>query len=109
MDIYSREEFASCYSLRGYGNKKDALAWLGGREEAYEDDFEKCYHETQKPKSRRPRHGLASDGQNMDSASRMGNSRGPSFNSEIRREMKINDAFERNYFKKQQMTEEESK
>ena len=109
MDIYSREEFAACYSLRGYGRKKDALAWLGDREEACEDDFEKCYHETRQADYRRPRHGLASDGQNMDSASRMGNSRGRSFNSEIRREIKINDAFERGYFKKQRMMEEESK
>ena len=103
MDKYSREEFAACYSLRGYGKKKDALGWLGDREEAYEDDFEKCYHETRKSYGRRPHTGLASDGQNMDSASRMGNSRGPSFNSQMRREIKINDAFERGYFKNQQI------
>lgn len=108
MDTYSREEFAACYSLRGYGRKKDALAWLGDREEACEDDFEKCYHETRHADYRRPHHGLSSDGQNMDSASRMGNSRGRSFNSEIRKEMKINDAFERGYFKKQQMKGEQT-
>lgn len=108
MEKYSRNEFAACYSLRGYGSKKVALAWLGDREEAYEDDFEKCYHEMKKPEFRRSHHGLTSDGQNMDSASRMGNSRGPSFASQIRREITINDAFERGYFKKQQMKGEQT-
>lgn len=43
MDKYSRDEFAECYALRGYGRKKDALAWLGDREEAREEDFERCW------------------------------------------------------------------
>jgi hypothetical protein len=105
MDKYSCEEFAECYSLRGYGRKKDALAWLGDREEACEEDFERCYHDTKRPEYRRAAHGLAADGQNMDSAAHMGNSRGETFAAMMRREITINDAFERGYRKKMQMQE----
>lgn len=107
MDNYSREEFAECYSLRGYGRKKDALAWLGDREEATEEDFMRCYHDMDKPKYwEHPAPGLAADGQNMDSAEKMGNSRGQTFSAMMRREITINDAFERGYRKKMQMKEE---
>ena len=27
-DTYTAEEFAACYSMRGYGRRKDALKWL---------------------------------------------------------------------------------
>lgn len=108
MDKYSREEFADCYSLRGYGRKKDALAWLGDREEATEEDFMRCYHDLDKPKYwEYPAPGLAADGQNMDSAEKMGNSRGQTFAAMIHREQTINDKFERAYKERQMRKEQE--
>lgn len=109
MDKYSREEFADCYSLRGYGKKKDALAWLGDRTEACEDDFERCWRETKRSEYRRPIPGLASDGQNMDSAAHMGNSRGKSFNAEMAYEIAVNDSYERGWRKRMKMKEEEGR
>lgn len=46
-DTYTPEEFASCYSLRGYGMKKDALAWMRERsmEEATEAEYERCFND----------------------------------------------------------------
>lgn len=107
MDKYSREEFAECYALRGYGRKKDALAWLGDREEAREEDFERCWRDTKRPEYRRSIPGFASDGQNLDSAAHMGNSRGKSFNAEMAREIAVNDSCERGWRKRMKMKEEE--
>lgn len=46
-DTYTPDEFAKCYSLRGYGRKKDALAWMQaqGMEIATEAEFERCFHD----------------------------------------------------------------
>ena len=46
-ELYTPEEFATAYSLRGYGKKKDALKWLKeqGIKFACESSFEKCYHD----------------------------------------------------------------
>ena len=44
---YTPEEFARCYSLRGYGRKKDALAWMQVQcmDAANDTDFERCFHD----------------------------------------------------------------
>ena len=43
-DTYTPEEFATAYSLRGYGKKAEALEWMKSQGIAYatESTFEKC-------------------------------------------------------------------
>lgn len=90
-DVYTAEEFAACYSLRGYGRKKDALKWLekSRMEAAEEADFEKCYHALNQPVMYPHRAGkytaLGADGWNPSAPGNQPNSRGESFNTMIRR------------------------
>lgn len=103
-DTYTSDEFARCYSLRGYGRKKDALAWMQtyGMEEATEADFERCFHDlNQEQITARGRKWLAMtyDGQNMSAPSNMGNGRGKSFNAlmmEAQREIDVADRAAKN-------------
>lgn len=46
-DLYTPEEFATAYSLRGYGKKAEALEWMKSQGIAYatESTFEKCYYD----------------------------------------------------------------
>lgn len=46
-DRYTPEEFATAYSLRGYGKKAKALEWMKSQGIAYatESTFEKCYYD----------------------------------------------------------------
>lgn len=89
-DVYTAEEFAACYSLRGYGRKKDALNWLeeNGRTAAEEADFEKCWHALNRPViyPRQSRYiALGADGWNPSAPGNQPNSRGESFNAMMRR------------------------
>lgn len=102
MDKYTRQEFAECFALRGYGSKKTALAWLGDRQEAHEADFEQCYRDTQKHQIRPIHYGVGADGQNLSDPQHMGNSRGQAASHIIRREIAINEAWERGWRKHQE-------
>lgn len=99
-DIYSPEEFALCFSLRGYGRKKEALKWLEdqGMTEAGEEDFERCYHalnvEMILPHAR-PFVALRRDGQNYSAPQHQPNSRGDSFAKQMLREQRYSDALDR--------------
>ena len=98
-DTYTAEEFAACYSLRGYGSKKDARQWMqeNGMREAEESDFEKCYHALHQPVMY-PRQGkyiaLGSDGWNPSAPGNQPNSRGKSFNAMMRRAQREIDRLE---------------
>lgn len=99
-DTYTPEEFARCYSLRGYGRKKEAAEWLEehGMTEATETDIERCYHDLHQDQiTARGRKWIAmcSDGQNMSAPSNMENSRGKSFNALMRDAQRELDAAER--------------
>lgn len=99
-DTYTAEEFAACYSLRGYGRKKDALKWLeeSGRTAAEEADFERCYHALNQPVMY-PRSSkyiaLGSDGWNPSAPGNLPNSRGESFGAMMRRAQLDIDQLER--------------
>ena len=99
-DTYTPEEFARCYSLRGYGRRKDALAWMQtqGREEATEADFEPCFHDlNQEQITARGRKWIAMriDGTNQSAPQNMGNSRGKSYNAQMMQAQREIDATER--------------
>lgn len=99
-DTYSPEEFALCFSLRGYGRKKDALKWLQdqGMNEAEETDFERCYHDLSEEKirpHRNPFTALWRDGQNFSAPQHQPNSRGDSFAKQMLRELRSTDALDR--------------
>ena len=99
-DTYTPEEFARCYSLRGYGRKKDALAWMQsqGMEEATEADFERCFHDlNQEQITARGRKWIAMriDGTNQSAPQNMGNSRGKSYNAQMMQAQREIDATER--------------
>lgn len=55
---YTPEDFARCFSLRGYGKRKDALKWCEthGVNAPTEEDFERCWRDLQKQPIRS--HGL---------------------------------------------------
>ena len=78
MDQYTPEEFANKLKLRGYiaqiaEARKTVSEW--GKPFYTEEDFEEAYHRSKKEYiGRNPIRGLASDGQNMFSASGMRNS-----------------------------------
>lgn len=97
---YTPEEFARCYSLRGYGRKKDALAWMQsqGMEEATDADFERCFHDlNQEQITARGRKWIAMriDGTNQSAPQNMGNSRGKSYNAQMMQAQREIDATER--------------
>lgn len=99
-DTYTPEEFAKCYSLRGYGRKKDALAWMREHrmEEATEADFERCFHDlNQEQITARGRKWIAMriDGTNYSAPQHMGNSRGMSYNAQMVQAQREIDATER--------------
>lgn len=99
-DTYTLEEFSRCYSLRGYGRKKEAAEWMLERrmDDATDDDFERCYHDLhQNQITARGCKWIAmcSDGQNMAAPSNMENSRGKSFNALMREAQREIDAAER--------------
>ena len=98
-DTYTPEEFAKCYSLRGYGRKKDALAWMQtqGIEEASEADFERCFHDLNQEKiTARGRKWIAMriDGTNQSAPQYMANSRGKSYNAQMMQAQREIDATE---------------
>lgn len=107
-DTYTLEEFAKCYSLRGYGRRKDALAWMQthGMEEATEADFERCYHALNAPKITSRRISLWCDGQNPSDPQHMPNSKGKSYNAEMMQAQREIDSTERWIRKKMEQTEE---
>lgn len=58
---YTPEDFARCFSLRGYGKRKDALKWCEthGVNAPTEEDFERCWRDLmmrQPIRSHRPMH-----------------------------------------------------
>lgn len=110
-DTYTPEEFAKCYSLRGYGRKKDALAWMQVQcmEEATEADFERCFHDlNQEQITARSRKWIAMriDGTNQSAPQNMGNSRGKSYNAQMMQAQREIDATERWIRKRTEQTEE---
>ena len=99
-DTYTLEEFARCYSLRGYGRKKDALAWMQVQcmEAANETDFERCFHDlNQEQITARGRKWIAMriDGTNQSAPQHMGNSRGKSYNAQMMQAQREIDALGR--------------
>lgn len=96
-DTYTLEEFARCYSLRGYGRKKDALAWMQaqGMEAATEADFERCYHDINIEPIKSRRIGLWSDGRNPCDPAHVKNSCGKSYNAQMMQAQREIDATER--------------
>ena len=99
-DTYTPEEFARCYSLRGYGRKKDALAWMQVQcmEAANETDFERCFHDLNHEQiTARGRKWIAMriDGTNQSEPQYMGNSRGKSYNAQMMQAQREIDATER--------------
>ena len=110
-DTYTLEEFARCYSLRGYGRKKYALAWMQalGMEEATEADFERCFHDlNQEQITARGRKWIAMriDGTNQSAPQNMGNSRGKSYNAQMMQAQREIDATDRWIRKRTEQTEE---
>lgn len=106
---YSAQEFAACYSLRGYGRKKAALKWLeeNGMDIAEESDFERCYYALNQPViwPRSSRYiALGSDGWNPIDPKNLPNSRGESYNAMMRRAQREMDALERTVKEKEQGT-----
>lgn len=90
-DAYTAKEFADAFWKRGYGKKKQAVAWLieNNITAATEDDFMNCYYATQS----RPiyRHNsrytaLHVDGQNPVCTSNVPNSYGKSFAAQMAEE-----------------------
>ena len=104
-DTYTPDEFARCYSLRGYGRKKDALAWMQtqGIEEATDADFERCYHDLNVQPITSRRIGLWCDGTNQSAPQNMGNSRGKSYNAQMMQAQREIDATERWVKKRKEM------
>lgn len=94
---YTAEEFAKCFSLRGYGKKKVALKWLEDRGMNYacEEDFEKCYRDMNPQYIGANKCSLWADGQNPSDPKYMENSHGRSFNYYMRLEQKRIDAVDR--------------
>lgn len=93
MDVYTQEEFIRAIKLRGMISRKSVLADYLARhpKQVYtEDDLMDYYYETEKNPVRHSVHGLASDGQNLFSASNMRNS-GPDPLWEINRNYRIAD------------------
>lgn len=93
MTVYTSEEFAVCFSLRGYGRKKDALKWCEekGITAPAEDDFERCWRDISRPMilpHRRKYIAMRCDGQNISAAANVPNSAGPSFASQMAYEMR---------------------
>ena len=105
---YTPEEFARCYSLRGYGRKKDALAWMHaqGMEVATEADFERCYHDINIEPIKSRRIGLWSDGRNPCDPAHVKNSCGKSYNAQMMQAQREIDATERWIRKRTEQTEE---
>lgn len=93
-DLYNAEEFAKCFSLRGYGRKKDALKWLEEQKKDYacDDDFQQCYYDLNPQHIGHNHARLWADGQNGSAPQNMSNSCGRSFNYEMRLEQKLIDA-----------------
>jgi hypothetical protein len=88
MTAYTPEDFARCFSLRGYGKRKDALKWCeeNSVDAPTEEDFERCYHDLSKPVVRRhggPYVAMYGDGQNPVSAGNAPNSSGLSFAAQM--------------------------
>ena len=108
IDTYTPDEFARCYSLRGYGRKGEAAEWMLERrmELATEADFERCYHELNAPKIASRRIGLWCDGQNPSDPQHAPNSSGKSYNAEMMRAQREIDSTERWIRKKMEQTEE---
>lgn len=99
-EIYSAEEFANCYSLRGYGKKKDALKWLERQEmqEATESDFQRCYHDLSDRMIRAHSTkfiAMRCDGQNISAPQNQPNSHGATFAAQMRQAQREIDATER--------------
>ena len=100
IDTYTPEEFARCYSLRGYGRKKDALAWMQVQcmETANETDFERCFHDLNHEQITARGHkwiAMRIDGTNQSAPQNMGNSRGKSYNAQMIQAQREIDATER--------------
>lgn len=99
-EIYTAEEFAASFSLRGYGRKKAALKWLeeNGMDTAEEADFERCYHALNQPVIW-PRNGryiaLGSNGWNPIDPENLPNSRGETYNAMMCRAQREIDRLER--------------
>lgn len=97
---YTAEEFAACYSLRGYGRKMDALKWLeeSGMRAADESDFQRCYHALNeaviRPRSSRYI-ALGADGWNPVDPEHLPNRPGTSYGAIMRRARRDLDALER--------------
>ena len=110
-DTYTLEEFARCYSLRGYGRKKDALAWMQVQcmEAANDTDFERCYHDLNQEQMTARGHkwiAMRIDGTNQSAPQNMGNSRGKSYNAQMMQAQREIDATDRWIRKKMEQTEE---
>ena len=99
-DTYSPAEFASCYSRRGYGKKKDALKWLEDNdiETAHEADFERCYHDLNDRNviaHGRKWTAMRVDGTNQSAPQNQPNSKGKSFNAQMMQAQREVDAPEK--------------
>ena len=91
-ETYTVEEFTTAFWKRGYGGKKQAQKWLieNGITVASEDDFMRCYHDTNDRKvvkHDRRCTALCVDGQNLVSPGKFRNSYGKSFAAEMAREV----------------------
>lgn len=110
-DTYTPEVFAKCYSLRGYGSKKDAFAWMQTHcmEEATEADFERCFHDlNQEQITARGRKWIAMriDGTNQSAPQNICNSRGKSYNAQMIQAQREIDATDSWIRKRTEQTEE---
>lgn len=111
IETYTIEEFAEAFWRRGYGKKKQALAWLNenGIETPTEDDFMHCYHAVQERPIRKHNSRYIAfhlDGQNPVSPSSIGNSRGKSFAAEMAEEMREMDKLDK-WIKRKKETNDE--
>ena len=100
QDTYTADEFATCYSMRGYGRKKDALKWLRENciETAIDADFEKCYYDMNPPMviaHGRKYIAMRIDGVNQSAPQNQPNSNGESFNAQMMKAQRELDATER--------------
>lgn len=104
-DTYFADEFAKCYSLRGYGQKQDALDWLKRQrmKEAAESDFQRCYHDMSvqiiKPHTNKYI-AMRCDGQNISAPQNQPNSRGATFAAQMLKAQRDIDVLERSIRRK---------
>ena len=104
-ETYTPDEFARCYSLRGYGSREQARQWLKrhGMGAATEADFERCWREVRRGPVV-PHSGkyiaLNVDGTNPSAPQNAPNSRGESFARTMRREQARTDAQEQYWLRR---------